>query len=147
MSAEVLNPTRVIAWERETSMSLLWEVPGAAANLLSIMVTDVVSYYHHIRRLKADPVDRRIRWAILELFRALGHTSNGRRIIDYASYQRLAELAGTNIYSVSRELNRLQRRGLLDKEKKRLVLLQPKELAHGLALHTGGALRHSSRNS
>lgn len=129
LSAQVLKSSRIIGWKRDAAVRLLREVPRAAANLLSITIADVVHYYHYIRRLKMDPLERRIEWVLNELSRALGTSTREGTVIEHGSYRRLAQLAGTNIYSVSRELSKLERRGLLRKNRGRIVLLSANHLA------------------
>ena len=124
MSAEVLKPSKVFVWERETALQLIREIPGEAANLLNSMISDVVYYHLHTRRLKTDPLEQRIAWGLLELARARGKPTAKHIDIEYSGHQHLAELAGTNIYAVSRELSKLERRGALRRERGRILLLE-----------------------
>ena len=128
LSAQVLKASRVMTWNRDAALRLIREIPAAAANLLSIMICDVVHYYHHIRRLKTDPLERRIEWALNELSRAVGQSTSEGILIERGGYRQLAELAGTNIYSVSRELSKLERAGVVRKRRGRILLLNRKRL-------------------
>jgi CRP/FNR family transcriptional regulator, nitrogen oxide reductase regulator len=127
-SAQALRPCRTWIWSREAALKLLREVPIAAVNLISAMVRDYYHYYQQVRRLRTDPLDRRIEWSLLELSRALGESTSEGTIIEVSGYRQLAELAGTNIYSVSRELSKLERRGILRKYRGRIVLIAPERL-------------------
>jgi CRP-like cAMP-binding protein len=124
LSAQVVKTSRVIAWRREVAMQLVKDVPMAAANLLSNMICDVVHYYHCTRRQRTEPLDRRVRWALLEVARALGKLTPEGMVIEPAGQHELAQLAGTNVYSISRELTKLQQLGVLRKQRRRIVLLK-----------------------
>ncbi len=127
-SAQALRACRVWIWKREAALKLLREVPAAAVNLISAMIRDYYHYYQQVRRLRTDPLERRIEWSLLELARALGKSTSEGTVIETSGYRQLAELAGTNIYSVSRELSRLERQGVLGKSRGRIVLFAPEQL-------------------
>lgn len=133
LSAQVLRTSKVWTWNREAAHRLLHENPNAAANLLSITIQDVIYYYHHIRRLRMDPLERRIDWSLLQLSRAVGRSTPAGTLIETGGYRQLAELAGTNIYSVSRQLSKLECRGIVTKSHGRIVLLAPKRLQESIA--------------
>jgi CRP/FNR family transcriptional regulator, nitrogen oxide reductase regulator len=130
LSAQAVKTSRVIVWRREVAMQLVKDVPMAAANLLSNMIRDVVHYYHCTRRQRTEPLDRRVRWALSELARAIGKLTPEGMVIEPAGQHQLAQLAGTNIYSISRELTKLQQLRVLRKQRNRIVLLQETKL-HG----------------
>lgn len=92
------------------------------------MIWDYYHYYQQVRRLRTDPLERRIEWSLLELSRALGESTAEGTVIEAGGYRQLAELAGTNIYSVSRELSKLEHRGILRKSRGRIVLFAPEQL-------------------
>jgi CRP-like cAMP-binding protein len=127
LSAQVLEPTVALVWDREAALELIQEIPKAAANLLSNMVSDLVHYYHRVHRLRTDPLRKRIEWALSELSRVFGKSTPEGLAIDYRQRQ-LAALAGSTIYGVSRELGKLERRGVLRKQRGRILLLNAKRL-------------------
>lgn len=127
-SAQALQACRIWIWSREAALKLLHEVPIAAVNLISAMIWDYYHYYQQVRRLRTDPLERRIEWSLLELSRALGESTAEGTVIEAGGYRQLAELAGTNIYSVSRELSKLEHRGILRKSRGRIVLFAPEQL-------------------
>ena len=143
LSAQVLRPSRTLEWDRDTALNLVRDVPRAAANLLGDMISDVIYYHHHIRRLKTDPLERRVQWGLLQLSRALGKSTSEGITIEYPGHRQLAELAGTTVYSVSRELGRLQSKGILRKQRGQILLLHPDRLAGGQFWQSVGPITES----
>jgi CRP/FNR family transcriptional regulator, nitrogen oxide reductase regulator len=130
VSAQVVQPGRLAVWEREAALEFLHSIPSAAVNLFNIAVRDVVYFYERTRRLLTQPVGRRVEWALSELVRTIGVRSRAGVVITHGIAQReLAELAGTTIFTVSRELTKLERQGILQKQRGRIVVLQPENLS------------------
>jgi CRP/FNR family transcriptional regulator, nitrogen oxide reductase regulator len=129
-SARVVQPSRIIVWERAAALELLQEIPRAAANLFAIAVRDVAYFYDRTQRLLREGVAKRVEWALSELARTVGKKATGGIVIEFGAGQReLAELAGTTIYTVSRELSKLERQGIVQKERGRIIILKPEKLA------------------
>jgi CRP-like cAMP-binding protein len=126
LSAQVLQPSVIMGWSRKAALELTQEVPTAAVNLLSNMISDLIRHYHHIRRLKRDPLEKRIEWGLGELARAFGKSLPEGTVIEGVEQRQLAHLAGTTIYGISRELSKLERRGVLRKQRRRIVLIEQK---------------------
>jgi CRP-like cAMP-binding protein len=79
-----------------------------------------------LRLLATASVERRISWALAYLAERVGRSQGRGTVIAEASVQRdIADLASTTIYTVNRVLGRLERRGVLTKERGRIVLLRP----------------------
>jgi CRP-like cAMP-binding protein len=129
-SAQVVQPGRLVVWERDIALQLLQAIPKAAINLFSIAARDSVYFYDRSRRLLTQDVGRRVEFALSELVRSMGISTPGGIVIAHGIGQReLAELAGTTIFTVSRELTKLQRLGILEKQRGRIVVLQPHKLS------------------
>lgn len=129
-SAKIVQPSRLLVWNRATALRLLQETPRAATNLFAITVRDVAYFYQRTQQLLTEGVARRVQWALSELARAVGRVTPEGILVEYGSGQReLAELAGTTIYTVSRELSKLEREGILHKGRGRIIILHPEKLA------------------
>ena len=129
-SARTDQASRVISWTSTTTQELLKGVPQLASNLAAI----VARYLHYSREryqlLMTGRVERRVAWALTDLSRSIGRREKIATVIQGAAIQKdVADLAGTTIYSVSRVLGELQRRGILTKERGRILLLGEEELA------------------
>lgn len=130
LSAQVIEPSQLLVWNREIALQLLQCIPMAAVNLFNIAVQDVVYFYNRSLRLMTQHVGRRVEWALSELVRTVGVSTPAGVVIAHGVGQRqLAELAGTTIFTVSRELTKLQRQGILEKQRGRIVVAQPAKLS------------------
>jgi CRP-like cAMP-binding protein len=129
-SAQVIQPSRLVVWERDIALQLLQTIPKAAINLFNIAARDSVYFYDRWRRLLTQDVRRRVEFALSELVRTIGISTPGGIVIAHGIGQReLAELAGTTIFTVSRELTKLQRQGVLEKQRGRIVVFQLEKLS------------------
>jgi CRP-like cAMP-binding protein len=129
-SAQVIQPSQLVVWERDIALQLLQTIPMAAINLFNIAVRDSVYYCDRLRRLLTQDVGCRVAFALCELVRTVGESTPGGVVITHGIGQReLAELAGTTIFTVSRELTKLQRQGILEKQRGRIVVLQLEKLS------------------
>ncbi len=130
-SAQTMQRSELLVWESQLALDILQSIPTAAVNLFRIAVRDVVYFYDRAVRLQTQPVAQRVEWALSELARVIGLSEGGSLIINEGVGQReLAELAGTTIFTVSRELGKLQRQGILDKERGRIVVHHADKLKH-----------------
>ena len=129
-SAQVIQPSRLVVWERDIALQLLQTIPKAAINLFNIAARDSIYFYDRSRRLLTQDVGRRVEFALSELVRTIGiPTPGGIEIAHGIGQRELAELAGTTIFTVSRELTKLERLGILEKQRGRIVILQPEKLS------------------
>lgn len=129
VGCQVIQPSRLISWKREVARQLLESYPRAAVNLLNIALQDILNSFERVRRLSTQPVAERVAWAVCELMHATGVPSSAGVLINAGVGQReIADIAGTTIFTVSRELSTLERRGLLHKQRHRIVILQPRRL-------------------
>ena len=120
------TPVRTYAWTTGTIVTLLEELPRLATNLFNI-ATQYLHYSRERYRLLATAsAEDRIRWAVAELARSFGAAQgNATAITGRALQQDIAELAMTTIYTVSRVLKGYEQRGILTKERGRIVLSRP----------------------
>ena len=129
-SAQVIQPSQLVVWERDIALQLLQTIPQAAINLFDIAVRDSVYLYDRSRRLLTQDVGHRVEFALSELVRTIGISTPGGIVIAHGIGQKeLAELAGTTIFTVSRELTKLQRLCILEKQRGRIVVLQVEKLS------------------
>jgi CRP-like cAMP-binding protein len=129
VSAHAIQPCRVAVWDQTTALQLLQTVPRAALNLFNIAAHDVAYSYDRTCRLVTNPVRRRVQWALAELVRTIGvHTPQGGVIALAIGQRDLAEFTDTNIFTVSRELGKLECQGVIERGRGRIVVLQPAKL-------------------
>jgi len=118
-------------WERMRALELIQSIPRTTFNLFRIAVRDVVYFNDRARLLQTQSVSHRVEWAVAEVVRKAGTKETGGEVIgDGVGQREIADLAGTTIFTVSRELSRLQREGILRKEGRRIFVLQAGKLYH-----------------
>lgn len=129
VSAQVIRPSRLVKWDQKTAIHLLQTIPRAALNLFNMAIHDIAFFYDRTRRLVSDSVERRVQWALAEMTRTIGvRTPQDSVIALDIGHHELSELAGTSIFTVSRELNNLERQGVLKTGRKHILVLQPSKL-------------------
>jgi CRP-like cAMP-binding protein len=129
VSAQAVKPSRLAVWDKDVAKQLLAEIPRAAVNLLNIAVADVVYFHERSRRLLVEPVGPRIRSAVAELVQTIGvKLGHGLGIALDVGQREVAELAGTTIFSVNRELRKMEEDGILRASRGRIVVLKPGKL-------------------
>jgi CRP-like cAMP-binding protein len=129
VSAQVIRPSRLVVWDQNTALHLLQTTPRLSLNLFNLAMHDIAFLYNRTRRLVADSVERRVRWALAELVRTIGVRTPQDLVLTLdAKHHELADLAGTTIYTVSRELSKLECQGVLKTGRSHITVLQPEKL-------------------
>ncbi len=129
ISAEVARLSRIMVWNENELLSLAQKIPALAINLFKLAAGNALVSYMRWERLSKSTIPVRVHWALAESIRVAGRrTGGGVAIASEISRQDLADLAGTNIFSVSRELNKLQSQGVLVTERARILILKPNSL-------------------
>ena len=132
-AAQTVAVSRILSWNAATALCLLHKVPRVATNLFGIAARDIVFFAGLARKLKTEPVSSRVQWALGELARKIGSTTPNGSVIEFDAGQRyVAEMAGTTIFTVSRELSQLERRGIIRKSRGRILVVRPDKLAAGV---------------
>ncbi len=98
--------------------------------IIQVLCSRLRQVWSQIQQLSHSSADDRIRAGLLQLSRKHGVQDARGIIIDLKiTHQELAELVGTSRETVTRTLARLQRRGVLQLDQRRIIVLKPKELA------------------
>jgi CRP/FNR family transcriptional regulator, nitrogen oxide reductase regulator len=131
-TAQILKPSRLTRWERDSALRLLQSLPKVAFNLFSIAVREVGYYLDCSSRMQTQPVSQRVAWAVAELVRVFGTSTETGVVVGRGSILRdVAQLAGTTIFTASRELRNLEHREMLKRDHGCIVVLNPKKLSEG----------------
>jgi CRP/FNR family cyclic AMP-dependent transcriptional regulator len=97
--------------------------------IVQVLCSRLRQVWAQVQDLSYSTADSRIRAGILNLSRKHGVQDSRGIIIDLKiTHQELAELVGTSRETVTRTLARLQKKGVLELENRRIILLKPKEL-------------------
>jgi CRP-like cAMP-binding protein len=124
-SASAISDTlvRTYSWKTTTIAALLEEMPQLAKNLFAITARYLHYSRERYRLLATEPVERRIHWAVAELAHSIGRSRGNTVLITGPYLQRdIAELAEKTKYTVSRVLSDYEHRGVLTRERGRIVL-------------------------
>jgi CRP-like cAMP-binding protein len=101
--------------------------------IVQVLCSRLRQVWAQIQELSYSSADDRIKAGILQLSKKHGVQDARGIIIDLKiTHQELAELVGTSRETVTRTLARLQKKGILDLENRRIILLKPKELMSSL---------------
>jgi len=94
-----------------------------ALNSIELLGKRFVHLQDRVRKLATERVEQRVAFALLELSQTFGEkTGTGNEITLKLSRQDLAELAGTNIYSISRIFRKWEEQGVVAAGRQRVVL-------------------------
>jgi CRP/FNR family transcriptional regulator len=97
--------------------------------IIQVLCSRLRQVWSQVQELSYSTADDRIKAGILQLSRKHGVQDARGIIIDLKiTHQELAELVGTSRETVTRTLARLQKKGILHLENRRIILLKPKEL-------------------
>jgi len=136
ISAEVIEDSTVYCWEAETIRELVLRFPRVALNSMELIAKRFARLQDRMQMLATERVEQRIAHALLDVSQFVGKEIENGAMIDLAlSHQDLAEMAGTNIYSVSRVLRKWEDDDIVSTGRQRIRLCNP---AHLRLLVEGG---------
>jgi len=128
-SAQAVEPTSLLGWNRDQARQLMLDIPELALNAMQILAAHVVEYQNRLREMATERVERRIARTLLRLARQTGRKIETGVLIDMPlTRQDLAELTGTTLYTVSRTLSQWESQGLVRSKREQITILKP----HGL---------------
>ena len=125
-TAQADRPVRAHSWTAKAFTELLDRVPRLQKNLFALTKRFMYLSRDRLRMLVTVSVEHRIDWALAYLAERSGRPQGDAIVIAERSVQRdIADLAATTIYTVNRVLSAYERRGILTKQRGRIVLLGP----------------------
>ncbi len=128
-SAQGDEPSSAWVWNANTMRELVAEIPALALNALEHTAQIIQQLQERVRELQTERVERRVARALLRLARQSGKRIAEGVLIDHPlSRQDLAEMTGTNLYSVSRILSAWEKQGLVSSGRERIILCVPHKL-------------------
>jgi CRP/FNR family transcriptional regulator, nitrogen oxide reductase regulator len=134
-SAEVLEDTIVLSWDRETIHKLMLQIPQLAINGMEMIAKRFSRLQGLYLEMATQRVEQRIALTLLRLVRQFGKRVDIGVLIDMPlSRQELADMTGTNLYNVSRILRKWEQAGIVSIGRKQVILCK----AHELVILTEG---------
>lgn len=135
-SAEVLEDSSALTWNRETTRELMLQIPQLALNGMELIAGRFARLQGLYLEMATQQVEQRIALTLLRLVRQFGKRVDDGVLIDiHLTRQDLAEMTGTNIYNVSRILSKWEQAGTVRTGRKRIILCR----AHDLIILTEGS--------
>jgi CRP-like cAMP-binding protein len=127
VSAEAFQDSCTMVWRGETIRRLTHQYPRLALNAFGIVLRSLIHSEDRNFYLATKPVTERIARSLSNLAQLMGSRSEEGIVVTLPAKD-LAQLAGTTVYSVSRALSAWQRRGILRKDRGRIILFDPDAL-------------------
>ena len=123
VTAQAVEPTKLIVWPREALRELCDRYPQIQANILGAIAGHMHDAMTRTRELATERVAQRVARALLRLAQQAGRQVEGGVLIDHSlSRQELAEMTGTTLYTVSRLLSQWESDGLVEAGRERVLL-------------------------
>jgi CRP/FNR family transcriptional regulator, nitrogen oxide reductase regulator len=128
-TAEALEASVALAWDRARLERLLDRFPRLARNLTTILARRLREMEDRLRELATERVSQRLARTLLRLTRLSGRRVEEGVLLDLRlSREELAQMSGTTLFSVSRLLSDWRARGLVGSRRGRIVIRD----SHGL---------------
>lgn len=115
VSAEVVEDSILYYWDSATVRQLMSRFPQLALNSIDLLAKRHLQLQTRFREMATEKVEKRVIHALLYLAKYVGRQDGDNILIDMSlSRQDLAEMAGTNLYNVSRFLRKWEKAGIVD---------------------------------
>ena len=129
-TAVAVESSTGLSWPAATITALMEQYPRLALNALDIVGERTEDFLGRLQEMARETVETRVARALLRLSAQAGRPAEGGTEVGFGlSRQDLAELAGTDLYGVSRILSRWSKEGLLETHRQRILLRDPDQLA------------------
>jgi CRP-like cAMP-binding protein len=130
VSALAVEATRLHTWPVEPLRAMLDRFPIVRANIMREMTLHMTDALTRVREMTTLRVGERLAVTLMRLARQCGRqTPEGILITHPLTRQELADLIGTTLYTVSRTLSQWEADGILESQKRHLLIRAPKRLA------------------
>lgn len=131
VSAQAVEDSKALAWDKESLDVLMKKHPQIAINALYTVVHHTTEFQHQVRDLSTQRVARRIARTLTRLASRTGKKTEDGVLIDMPlTRQDIAEMTGTTLYTVSRVLKKWEEKGLIKSKRAQITITYP----HGLVV-------------
>ncbi len=129
VTAESIEETDIVGWNKPTMLELMRQYPDIAINLLGLILERIDDVQHRYLEVCTEHVDQRIARSLLRLMRRAGSkTPEGIHIDIPLSRQNIADYSGTTLYTVSRTLSAWEKKGWIQSGREQIVVTDPHAL-------------------
>ncbi len=135
VTAECVDETEVIGWDKPTIVALMHQYPAIAINLLGIVFDRIDDLQHRYLEMCSEHVNQRIARSLLRLMRRAGIKNPEGILIDIPlSRQNIADYCGTTLSTVSRTLSIWEKNAWIKSGREKIIIKDP----HALVLFAEG---------
>jgi len=129
VSAVAVQPSRVLVWPRMSIVGLAERIPQIRLNLFAEVTRRMGGVLSAAQDLAAERAPVRIARALLRVAEHGGeHTPQGIRIAHPITRQEIADLTGTTLFTVSRQMSKWESDGLLRSGRGAVTIVDPEGL-------------------
>jgi CRP-like cAMP-binding protein len=129
VTAESLEETEVIGWDKPNISRLIRNHPDIAINILGVILERLDEVQNRFLELHTEQVEQRIARTLLRLMRRAGSKTSGEIRVELPlSRQNIADYSGTTIYTVSRTLRAWETKGWVQSGRERITVIDPHAL-------------------
>jgi CRP/FNR family transcriptional regulator, nitrogen oxide reductase regulator len=129
VTAEAVEDSSAAGWNRDTLLDLMQLYPQLAINGMQMVGRRFTQMQNRFQEIATQRVEQRVARALLRLVRQFGRRLPEGVLIDMPLRREdLAQMTGTNLYSVSRILSKWESNGLIATGRKQVTLLKPHDL-------------------
>jgi CRP-like cAMP-binding protein len=123
VTAQAVEPVRLLQWPRETIRELTEWHPQIQTNILRAITGHLNDSMTRARELATQRVPQRVAHVLLRLARQSGREVEGGVLVDHPlSRQELADMTGTTIFTVSRLLSKWEEGGIVEAGRERVMI-------------------------
>jgi CRP-like cAMP-binding protein len=128
-TAEALEDCLAYSWDRQTTRELMLQIPQLALNGMELIARRFADLQARYQEVATQRVEQRVAITLLRLVRQFGRREEEGVLIDMTfTRQDLAEMTGTNLYNVSRILNKWEQNGYVGLGRKKVLIKKAHEL-------------------
>ncbi len=128
-TAHALEDSTALIWDAAAVRELMRSMPQLALNVMDHAAETILQLQDRVRELQTERLERRVARALLRLAHQAGKPMENGVLIDLPlSRQDIAEMTGTNLYSVSRILSAWEKQGIIESGRERIVLRDPHQV-------------------
>ncbi len=127
-SARAMEQCRSLGWESNKVPGLLAEYPQIGKNINGILTKRLDELQERFREVATEKVAKRLALALLRLVKQVGRPSEGGIEVCF-SREELAQMTGTILFSVSRQLSIWAQEGFILPRRVAVVVLDAERLA------------------
>jgi CRP-like cAMP-binding protein len=126
-TAEAIDDCEMLVWSREKIRPLAATIAPLAENAIQILMYYLATYADRMVGMTSDTAKQRLVRTILRLGRRFGHADNSGVELSITN-DYLGRLANVSPFTVSRNMKQLERQGVIQKRRGKILILAPENL-------------------